>query len=645
MKKIITFLLSFIVFCTCLPALADNYSDMLEKANSYLNSQDYTKSIASFQLAQKLQPQNESAFLGEANIHIILEDYSKAYETVNTALEINPVSPDAWQAKCLIDTLTNNISAFEQDIIFAEICEADLTSLYLPAALMYSTVGLYDRAASYFMLCDFDVLDPKQRESFRNALVYSGNREEAENLGLVATEIRNADFDTAFKSDKLRLVRTAFPSISADNFEFSDEMWEALDTEKPANPIAEVASEIPNTEFTWLSLSPAGNSGILLADGTVICYHNGKYRIMYPSHARGVDDVNGNLAKVFSTPMQMLLSDAGVIYSPNGQYAAIYNINYTLMKMQLVLDPIIIDLSTGEMILTETYGNKIREENAGAVTTATFSSDGCYLYYMMYGTMSEKKSALFRYNLNTQQTELCYSGNDLNYYPQISETGDGSFIIIRDEIKANQPQGITRMTWNNSSWSGNEETFDLPMKYWNTNRLLSSVKSGYAVLTGKSQLTDGLYYSFQLVRPDDDFLGLNQYHAISKSGNEILTYTANDIISLFDVFSNNTSDDEKATLKLNLPFQSILASAISPDGHYVMLLSSSYGTEDNPTSSYHLNVVNLDDLTIKNVTGIDPSDILFGTFGANYAPVIEWNTDTLIIGTSEGIQAYQFELE
>lgn len=645
MKKIISLLLSVILLSVCIPVFADNYSDMMEKANSYLETNDYSKAIASYQLAQKLQPQNESAFLGEANIHIILGNYSTAYEIINTALESNPVSPNAWQTKCLIDTLTDNVSAFEQDIIFAEICEADLTSLYLPAALMYSSANLHETAASYFKLCDFSALDSEQRESFRKALVYSGNREEAENLGLVATEIRNADFDTAFKSDKLRLVRTAFPSISADNFEFSDEMWEALDTEKPANPIAEVASVIPDTEFTWLSLSPAGNSGILLADGTVICYHNGKYRIMYPSHARGVDDVNGNLAKVFSTPMQMLLSDAGVIYSPNGQYAAIYNINYTLMKMQLVLDPIIIDLSTGEMILTETYGNKFREENAGAVTTATFSSDGCYLYYMMYGTMSENKSALFRYNLNTQQTELCYSGNDLNYYPKISETDDGSFIIIRDETKNNQPQGITRITCKNASWSGNDYMFDLPVKYWYSNRLLSSDNSEHTLLFGRSQMTDYSYYSFQLFKPDEDVMRSNQYYALSKSGDKILTYTANEIISLFDDFNADASDAEKVKYKLGLPFQIILASTISPDGHYVMLLSSDYGTEDNPTSTYHLNIVSLDDLTVKEVTGIDPSDILFGTLGAKYAPVIEWNTDTLIIGTKDGILAYQFQSE
>ena len=76
-----------------------------------------------------------------------------------------------------------------------------------------------------------------------------------------------------------------------------------------------------------------------------------------------------------------------------------------------------------------------------------------------------------------------------------------------------------------------------------------------------------------------------------------------------------------------------------------MILSSGYRAKDNLTFTYHLNILCLDDLTIKEVTGIDPSDILFGTLGANYAPVIEWNTDTLIIGTKDGIQAYQFQPE
>lgn len=645
MKKIIAFLLSFTILCTCIPALADSYSDMLEKANSFLDSQDYSKAIASFQLAQKLQPQNELAFIGEANIHIMLKDYSAASDVISIALESNPVSPDAWKDKCLIDILTNDIAAFEQDIVFAEICEADLPSLYLPAALMYTTAGLYDKAASYFKLCDFSSLNPEHLLFYQKALVYSGNREEAEHLGLIAAEVRNDKLDSAYENNRLILAPKAFPLVTAEAFEFSDEMMETVGIDKNRDPITEIASALPDSKINWLSLSPAGNSGILQIGEATIAYYNEKYRMIYPSSSV-VDDTNGNLAKVFSTPIQQLLSDAGVVYSPDGRYAAICNINYTRIKMLMILDPIIIDLSTGEMILTATYGNHLlSDEIVGAVTTATFSSDNHYFYYMLYGSIEEYHTALYRFNLNTQQTEFCYSGSNLNYYPRISETRDGSFIIIRDELDNKQPQGLTSITCYNRSWTGKDELFDLPMKYWYTNRLLLSDNSGYALLFGKSQLIDDSYYSFQLVSPADNLTGLNQYHALSKSGDEILTFTANEIVSLFDNISSNATDDEKTKFKFNLPFQEILASAISPDGHYVLLLSMNNGTEESSASSRHLYLVKLDDLSIKEVAGLEPSNIMAGKLGANYAPVIEWNTDILIIGTSGGIQAYQFEME
>lgn len=106
------------------------------------------------------------------------------------------------------------------------------------------------------------------------------------------------------------------------------------------------------------------------------------------------------------------------------------------MRAQFILDPIIIDLSTGEMFLSATYGNRIMKEEAGAVTTATFSSDGQYLYYMLYGNTAEFRTVLYRYNLQEKTTELCYSGSDLNYYPYLSETANGAFVVrVMSEIQ------------------------------------------------------------------------------------------------------------------------------------------------------------------------------------------------------------------
>ncbi|MBO4367389.1 MAG: hypothetical protein J5859_01635, partial [Clostridia bacterium] len=360
--------------------------------------------------------------------------------------------------------------------------------------------------------------------------------------------------DTAFESDGLILTETGFPEISVEDFEFPDDMWEAVGMEKPADAVSELAGEFSGTVFTWLSLSPAGNSGLLSIGGrTGICYYDGTYRILYPSSKRGTADTNGNLAKVFSIPIQRLIGEEGIVYSPDGRYAAIYNIEYVLIKAQFIFDPVIIDLSTGEMILTATYANKVRDEGMGAVSTAAFSADGRYFYYMLYGNTAAFKTALYRYDIAEDTTELCYSGSDLNYYPYLSETGSGAFAILRDARRSSEFTGITYIRNDNGSWSGKEYSFDLPMQYFYSNRLLASRDSGWAVIPGRTMMNQsGSWYAFQAVRPDEGFAGLGQYVTVSKEGGEVCAYTAEELDALFAGFTDETAFDRE------MPFQAIL---------------------------------------------------------------------------------------
>ena len=510
-----------------------------------------------------------------------------------------------------------------------------------PKAAMCSSAGRYSKAAA-----DLVVLGETQQEQYRKAPANRGNRGIAEKLGLAAPSTRNTALDAAFDSNELTLVKTEFPTITAADFTFPDEIWEATGTEKPADPIAELTAYLPDATISWLSLSPAGNSGILVADGAIgICYYANKYHALYPSQKRGVEDTNGNLAKMFSTRLQMLLGEEGVTYSPDGRYAAICNSQYALMRARFDLDPIIIDLSTGEMILSASYGNRIEGREVGTVTTATFSSDGRYLYYMLYGNTAEHRTALYRYDLQEDTTELCYSGSDTNYYPSLSETGNGAFVILRDVRHPTDMAGVTSISYENGIWHGTEVTFDLPLKYWNCNRLVQSADSGYAFLSGRIASLDGSYYAFQRVRPDDGFAGLNQYYVISKESDQIQAYSAGEIYTLFGNRTDGANREGASTFNLDMPLQTILTSTLSPDGHYVLMNTIHHGSRDNPVTSRHLYLVRLDDLAIREVKGIDPSDIQVGTLGANYRPVIEWNTDTLIIGTTNGIQAYAFKFQ
>ena len=644
MKKCLSLLLAAVIcLCFC-AALADSYEDMTAKARAYMEARDYVRARACCELAERLRPDFEDAYLLEARISFLLEEYASASAAVSAALEKNPVSPSAWEAKCAIDVKLGDISALERDLIFAEVCGAKLSEVYLPIASLYFLEGNPEKAAEFFALCDLSSLDDAQRDAYRKALILSGNRDRAEELGLSVAPARNAYLDSAFDHRVLMLEKTDLPALKADAFVLPDELWAAMGTEKPEDPISEIEQALAEgTEVEWLSLSPAGNSGILVVDRyTGVSYYNGEYRLIYPAFSRGAQDANGNLREVSSTRFLALLGEQGVEYSPDGRYAAIFNGQYVLARGLYLFDPIIIDLSTGEMFLTETYGNHYREENSGAVTIAAFSSDNQYLYYMLYGNTAEYRTALYRYNLKTRETEFCYSGSDFNYYPRLAETGEGAFCVLRDVISANEPAGFTVISREGTDWTGKEYSFDLPLMYWRCRRLLSSPNAGFTVIPGvNSAATDGSF-AFQCVRVDEDARGLNEYLYVSKEDNQIHKMTAPELEALFEGWKSAPHEDGVMNIRLDMPFQAILTAVLSPDGHYLLLYTADYGTREAPETTRHLYLVRLDDLSMREVWGVDPADIQTGP-ASGYPPMIEWNTDALLIGTSDGVQAYRFQ--
>lgn len=309
--------------------------------------------------------------------------------------------------------------------------------------------------------------------------------------------VTNAQLDAAFESGNLTLVKSEFPAMHAENFEITDELCTMMGFENQNAFFTELESLLAEEDQPqWYSLSPAGNSGIL----EYVCYYEGKYHIIYPSSTRGVEDEYGNLEEIFAWiygyGFSRYLGKEGVVYSSDGRYAAITNYTNTIEKNLLHYDPIIIDLSTGEMILTATYGDKLMKENSGFPTTAAFSSNGRYFYYMFIGNTTEYRTALYRYDLQQDTTELCYSGSNYNYCPHLSETIGGDFLIICDTNNKYEAQGITQISYENGTWTGKDFMFDLISEYCYTNCLLYSSNSGYAVVPMRfSTLSQTCFFS------------------------------------------------------------------------------------------------------------------------------------------------------
>ena len=485
---------------------------------------------------------------------------------------------------------------------------------------------------------------PQDAEKNRRALFVTGNKEKETDPGPDAAGIHDGKLDAAFDSGDPRLTETESSSVAAQasDFVFSDEAKAFLkETGNIDDLDAALAEALAETELGLLSKSPAGNSGLVLAGGTAIALYDGKYHYVYPS-AKGVADEYSNLEKYYAyfiSRISALLGEEGIVYSPDGKYAFICSKRITLMQMNLYIDPILLDLSTGEMILTATYPDRImKDENAGAVTSAVFSSDNQSFYYVLYGRFGDARICLNRYDLGTGETESCFQSEKNLYYPHIAELEDGSILMLNDTARSEEAQGLVIASCNDGAWTLKEEKLRLEYGLFHATRLVYAPDAGLACLLGISAANNGSAVAFQLVSPEKDFDGIDTIWCIGKDTNDLIALSPDAYRESLTADVQNRKEDASGLSPL-YPYQTILNAVFSPDGRYLLLHTVSNSPEGR---SRNLFLVRLEDRTLRKVSGLDPEKIMVGSPGMNYPMNIEWNTEELIIGTDDGIKTFAF---
>ncbi len=450
--------------------------------------------------------------------------------------------------------------------------------------------------------------------------------------------------DAAFDSGNPALSETESAAVrpQASDFVFSEEAKASLKASGFTGDIdAALAEALGQSEFVLLSKSPAGNSGIIASGGTAFTLYDGKYHYVYPS-AKGTSDEYSNLEKYysfFSSRFRTLLGEEGIVYSPDGKYAFVSSKQITLMQMNLFIDPILLDLSTGELILTATYSNlPMKDENAGAVTSAMFSSDNQYFYYVLYGRFGDARVRLYRYNLNSGETEMCFQSEKNLYYPQIAELEDGSILMLDDAFRGDETGGLVIASCNNGSWTLEEENLKVEHSLFYPKRLMYSANAGLACLLGDIAVSGGLPVAFQLVSPAMNFEGIGQYWCIRKDTNEVAAISPEEYLESIAADEQNRGKESFGFSPV-YPYQNILNAVFSPDGNYLLLNTISNSLNGK---SRNLFLLRLEDMTLRQVSGLDAGKILVSALGRDYPMNIEWNTDELIIGTDEGIRTFEF---
>ncbi len=401
---------------------------------------------------------------------------------------------------------------------------------------------------------------------------------------------------------------------------------------------AEAAATEPEEAEAWLntlypvSISPDGKSAILTDGQLAVAYYGGKVRLILPNFEKSVPDEYGNFQKVWSRPFRNLFDNAldDIVWSPDGRYAAITNYRQILQMTRMETDPWIIDLQTGDVIMLAAYGNNFIKGTAGAPLTACFSRDGRYVYYMIYGTIAAHHTTLVRYDLQQKQMTVCCSVSDLDYYPRLWELQDGSLMMLQDvspRSNSSQYQGIARYVQSGSGWMRFAHSAQLKRNYAYTSRLRYSAASGCALtLTTLLQFGNG---AFQCFRPDGGYAGMEDYYVFDPAVGGIKRLSAAEMHSTLEGLSESMGGAEKP----ELPFESILSAALSPDGHYALFFTSS-------PEEKHIRLVWLDEMLTAEVEVSDIESLLALPSDRNS---MVWSADAILMTTKNGIGCFVLE--
>lgn len=355
-----------------------------------------------------------------------------------------------------------------------------------------------------------------------------------------------------------------------------------------------------------VSISPDGSTSLYSMDSSLlILREDGSTLPVTASEARGTADVYGNLAKISGQGARLFGSE-GLVWSPDGRYAAIVNQRRVVQTMQFVFDPIVIDMQTGEMFLLASYENSFRGENAGTVVTCTFSADSQSLYAVIMGNVNNARFCLMQYDLTTLNATLLYSWEDMTYWPHLIRLADNSFLLLKDTNRQLDFTGLMHITRTADGYAHTITDFTQPMFCFYPRSMQYNASDGHALIFSSSNQGSSVYSSLLYLHPDEGITAPEQYWGVSSLDAAQITVLTQD--------------------QLHAPSNVVIrAMRLSPDGKRALLLCSE-------GSVFALRLLTLSDGALTPVTGVD-SDMLRSCCMAS-DPYVAWYGDVVLLGPS-----------
>ena len=650
MKKLLAFLL-ILTLLTGAGYAEDALSGMLEKAEAFLSQEDYESAAICLDIARKLDPMCAEIYALEAKTREIMGDIEGALRCADEALALSPANGEMYLLRSKLLSLTHRPDEAETALKYARICgvSSDFEAR-IALAEAYAAEGRYGEALLEFDFVPMDLWMEKDGELFKKALLRTGNAQRARELGLYTVGEKDETLRRKVESGKISVTPMEigealnapfFCSVAyfEQNKDEMDELSASVEFApdgkrvKAADHVLDLGADEENVAL--LTASPSGETLMIDLDGVLCVYRNGEITAIMPNPERGAQDAGKNQLSYLMTGygLTRFMDQDSFAWSHSERYVAVTFGNTALQQFKF-FDLMIADTFTGEIFLANATPGKIMDGAQGALFAA-FDEEDEYVYYIAYGAVpaEDARCGLYRYSLETGETEFLYADSELIDFAGLYETSDGSWYAVTDVINMNEAQALKKFIRTAAGWTAETVRFPLTMEYGRVNRFLYSDNSGLALLTNAGgaryfrilNAEVGADGAGEAVILPETFTGSAEKRTMDEAFAREMA-----LVSGASVSDNVSEEREAALEKAGL---TVLSAALSPDGFFALILTCDNGGEVGAW------VLDMETLRLAEIEL--PEDVALlpiGTSaGRNKASVLSWLDGTrVLLPTTDG---------
>lgn len=564
-------------------SVPQSVEDMLEKGLAYLQSGEDALAVTAFTLALRTAPDNTDAMLALASVALKADDTETALAYIHQAIAADPLCGAAYLARMMLTTQTDPDSAW-QDAQYALVCGAPPSQAqYAALGLALYGAGSYGTALEAFEKSGEHATAADCASAYRACLIIAGQDDKARALGLSGA--RDAALDKVRVGGTLTLRRQPFIDASADYHVLYSQAFAEKNGASPSAYTDDKRTEdglydqlVPSDAMQALAelmlplgVSPDGQTLVFSDKNNLYMLRGDIIRVFEYNASRGVPDAYGKLERAVS-----LLARGGkregLAWSEDGRYFVPTDMQSALINMQLLVDLLVFDTQKGEYFLGAAFDRKMMRENGGAVVQACFDETGRGVYYVAYGNMTEHRFALWRYDIDKNESALCYTDETRFSYPRLCRLSGGRLLNMADAFK-DAENALCEFAPGGAMYTmikhGGQATQTLS-PYW----LDYSANSDYGVMlsqmalpvkSGESTVVTSVY-CLSVISEKDEFSGQKSrlvVDAFDAKQARLVPYTEKiDEVNLND--GAKTLDDVMGL--------SVLNAQLSPDGYWALLV-------------------------------------------------------------------------